>query len=68
MPQCMSFNACCFCLWCTLQVLALEMMILMLENPSDDSVEVAVDFCKDVGAYLQVGNRATCVICNLVQT
>jgi hypothetical protein len=27
----------------------------MLENPSDDGVEVAVDFCKDVGAYLQVG-------------
>lgn len=34
-------------------MLALEMLILMLENPSDDSVEVAVDFCKDVGAYLQ---------------
>jgi hypothetical protein len=34
-------------------VLALEMLILMLENPSDDSVEMAVDFCKDVGAFLQ---------------
>jgi hypothetical protein len=29
--------------------------VLMLESPSDDGVEVAVDFCKDVGAYLQVG-------------
>eukprot|EP00879_Flechtneria_rotunda_P031581 GHRR01034514.1.p2 GENE.GHRR01034514.1~~GHRR01034514.1.p2 ORF type:complete len:142 (-),score=40.87 GHRR01034514.1:1325-1750(-) len=35
------------------QVLALEMLILLLENPSDDSVEMAVDFCKEVGAYLQ---------------
>jgi hypothetical protein len=32
---------------CT-QVLALEMLILLLENPSDDSVEMAVDFCKEV--------------------
>jgi hypothetical protein len=30
------------------QVLALEMLILLLENPSDDSVEMAVDFCKEV--------------------
>ena len=28
-------------------------MILLLEVPSDDSVEVAVDFLKDVGAHLQ---------------
>eukprot|EP00879_Flechtneria_rotunda_P006154 GHRR01006471.1.p1 GENE.GHRR01006471.1~~GHRR01006471.1.p1 ORF type:complete len:946 (+),score=354.04 GHRR01006471.1:464-3301(+) len=35
------------------EVLALEMLILLLENPSDDSVEMAVDFCKEVGAYLQ---------------
>lgn len=31
------------------QVLALEMLILLLENPSDDSVEMAVEFCKEVG-------------------
>jgi hypothetical protein len=37
------------------ELLALELLVLMLENPSDDGVEVAVDFCKDVGAYLQVG-------------
>ena len=36
------------------ELLALELLVLMLENPSDDGVEVAVDFCKDVGAYLQV--------------
>ncbi|KAF6265057.1 hypothetical protein COO60DRAFT_1697935 [Scenedesmus sp. NREL 46B-D3] len=35
------------------EVLALEMLILLLENPSDDSVEMAVEFCKEVGAYLQ---------------
>ncbi|GAX83732.1 hypothetical protein CEUSTIGMA_g11157.t1 [Chlamydomonas eustigma] len=35
------------------EVLALEILILMLENPSDDSVEMASDFVKEVGAYLQ---------------
>ncbi|WIA38159.1 hypothetical protein OEZ86_001514 [Tetradesmus obliquus] len=35
------------------EVLALEVLILLLENPSDDSVEMAVEFCKEVGAYLQ---------------
>lgn len=35
------------------EVLALELLILLLEQPSDDSVEVAVDFTKEVGAYLQ---------------
>lgn len=29
------------------------MLILLLENPSDDSVEMAVEFCKEVGAFLQ---------------
>lgn len=36
------------------QVLALEMLILLLENPSDDSVEMAVDFCKEVCVYMCV--------------
>eukprot|EP00775_Hariotina_reticulata_P008000 gene8000-8198_t len=35
------------------EVVALEILILLLENPSDDSVEMAVDFCKEVGAHLQ---------------
>ncbi len=35
------------------EVLALELLILLLEQPSDDSVEVAGDFTKEVGAYLQ---------------
>ncbi|KAF8062096.1 Cwc22 [Scenedesmus sp. PABB004] len=35
------------------EVLALEMLILLLENPTDDSVEMAVEFCKEVGAHLQ---------------
>lgn len=34
------------------EVLALEMLLLMLEHPSNDSVEMAVDFTKEVGAYL----------------
>jgi len=38
-------RACCCVL---LQVVALEVLILLLENPSDDSVEMAVDFCKEV--------------------
>jgi hypothetical protein len=35
------------------EVLALEMLILMLETPTDDSVEVACEFTKEVGAFLQ---------------
>mmetsp|Transcript_18928 Transcript_18928/g.34313 ORF Transcript_18928/g.34313 Transcript_18928/m.34313 type:complete len:574 (-) Transcript_18928:169-1890(-) len=35
------------------EVLALEILILLLEEPSEDSVELAVDFVKEVGAYLQ---------------
>ncbi|EJW82051.1 cell cycle control protein cwf22, partial [Wuchereria bancrofti] len=34
------------------EILALEMMILMLENPTDDSVEVTVAFLKECGAKL----------------
>ncbi|KAG1681290.1 hypothetical protein FOA52_007336 [Chlamydomonas sp. UWO 241] len=34
------------------EVLALEMLILMLESPSDDSVEMAVEFTKEVGSHL----------------
>jgi len=36
-----------------LQVLALEILILMLERPSGDSVEMACEFVKEVGAFLQ---------------
>ena len=39
------------CLCGAPQVLALEMLILLLENPSDDSVEMAVDFCKEVRGH-----------------
>lgn len=35
------------------EVLALELLILLLEAPSEDSVEVASEFTKEVGAYLQ---------------
>lgn len=40
---------CAFDLVKPLQVLALEILILLLENPSDDSVEMAVEFAKEVG-------------------
>lgn len=33
-------------------VLALEIIILLLERPTDSSVEIAVGFMKEVGAYL----------------
>ncbi|MEW5319484.1 MAG: hypothetical protein WDW38_010633 [Sanguina aurantia] len=35
------------------EVLALEMLLLMLENPTDDGVEMSVEFVKEVGAFLQ---------------
>ncbi|GIL77926.1 hypothetical protein Vretimale_6540 [Volvox reticuliferus] len=35
------------------EVLALEVLILLLEVPSEDSVEMAVDFVREVGAHLQ---------------
>ncbi|VDN42174.1 unnamed protein product [Gongylonema pulchrum] len=34
------------------EILALDMMILMLENPTDDSIEVTVAFLKECGAKL----------------
>uniref|UniRef100_A0A1I7XQ85 MI domain-containing protein n=1 Tax=Heterorhabditis bacteriophora TaxID=37862 RepID=A0A1I7XQ85_HETBA len=41
------------------EVLALEIMILMLESPTDDSVEVSIAFLKECGARLtQVAPRA----------
>jgi pre-mRNA-splicing factor CWC22 len=33
-------------------LLALEIIILLLERPTDSSVEIAVGFMKEVGAYL----------------
>lgn len=33
-------------------MLALEIMILMLETPTDDSVEVSIAFLKECGAKL----------------
>ena len=34
------------------EVLALELLTLLLERPTDDSVEVAIAFVKEVGQYL----------------
>ncbi|XP_074569088.1 uncharacterized protein LOC141825604 [Curcuma longa] len=35
------------------EIIALELLTLLLENPTDDSVEVAVGFIKECGALLQ---------------
>ena len=40
------------------EVLALEIMILMLEEPTDDSVEVAIAFLKECGAKLMEVNSS----------
>ncbi len=34
------------------EVLALEILVLLLEQPTDDSVEIAVGFMREVGAFL----------------
>ncbi|PWN91639.1 MIF4G-domain-containing protein [Acaromyces ingoldii] len=34
------------------EILALEILVLLLEKPTDDSVEVAVSFMREVGAFL----------------
>jgi pre-mRNA-splicing factor CWC22 len=34
------------------EVLALEVLVLLLEKPTDDAVEVAVSFMREVGAFL----------------
>ncbi|GAA6009107.1 hypothetical protein JCM10207_004096 [Rhodosporidiobolus poonsookiae] len=34
------------------EVLALQMLVLLLERPTDDSVEIAVSFMREVGAFL----------------
>ncbi len=34
------------------EVLALEILVLLLENPTDDSVELAVGFMREVGQFL----------------
>lgn len=36
------------------EILALQLLTLLLEKPTDDSVEVAVGFMREVGAFLQV--------------
>ncbi|KAG8954745.1 pre-mRNA-splicing factor cwc22 [Tulasnella sp. 424] len=34
------------------EIIALQMLVLLLERPTDDSVEIAVGFMREVGAYL----------------
>lgn len=34
------------------EILALQMVVLLLERPTDDSVEIAVGFMREVGAFL----------------
>lgn len=35
------------------EIIALELLTVLLENPSDDSVEVAVGFVTECGSILQ---------------
>lgn len=35
------------------EIIALELLIVLLENPTDDSVEVAVGFVTECGSILQ---------------
>lgn len=35
------------------ELVALELLTILLEQPTDDSVEVAVDFVKECGSILQ---------------
>ncbi|KAJ3188165.1 pre-mRNA-splicing factor cwc22 [Gaertneriomyces sp. JEL0708] len=42
------------------ELVALQLLMLLLERPTDDSVEVAVGFTREVGAYLsEVASRGT---------
>ena len=34
------------------EIIALQILVLLLEQPTDDSVEIAVGFMREVGAYL----------------
>lgn len=35
------------------EIIALQVLVLLLERPTDDSIEIAVGFTREVGAYLQ---------------
>ncbi|KAJ3214051.1 pre-mRNA-splicing factor cwc22 [Clydaea vesicula] len=42
------------------EIIALQLLTLLLERPTDDSVEVAVSFLRDTGSYLtDVSSKAT---------
>lgn len=34
------------------EIIALQILVLLLERPTDDSIEIAVGFMREVGAYL----------------
>ena len=40
------------------EIVALELLFLLLGNPTDDSVEIAVAFTKEVGGYLAEASKA----------
>ncbi len=51
------------------ELLALEMLTLLLENATNDSVEVAIAFLKEVGARLEgVAHKATSAIFETLRT
>jgi hypothetical protein len=38
------------------EIIALQILVLLLERPTDDSIEIAVGFTREVGAFLQEGS------------
>lgn len=41
------------------EALALEILVLLLDSPTDDSVEVALEFASDVAALLEEASPAS---------
>lgn len=44
------------------EIIALQILVLLLERPTDDSIEIAVGFTREVGAFLQENSKANATI------
>ncbi|EJD53001.1 MIF4G-domain-containing protein [Auricularia subglabra TFB-10046 SS5] len=42
------------------EIIALQILVLLLEKPTDDSVEIAVGFMREVGAFLSENSPKAC--------
>lgn len=45
------------------EILALQILSVLLDEPTDDSVEIAAQFTKEVGQLLDVSCWELCVLC-----